>query len=251
MEFKVIISDGGKTYQKEIKGDEAARIVGLRIGDEFDGGLIGESGKLQITGGTDKDGFPMKKGIPGSRRLKILMKRGPGFIPRVAGERRKKRVRGDTVSEDIVQINTKVIGKKKKKVKAEVEVEKVEKEEIEVKEEVKPEIEKKPKEVKKEVEKKLKKPKEVKKEVEKKPKEVKKEVEKKPKEVKKEVKEERPIALTKVKGIGKVTADLFATAGISSAQEFLKADTQKLAKKTGLTAEKIEQLKAQAGELMG
>ena len=242
MEFKVIISDGGKTYQKEIKGEEAARIVGLRIGEVFDGGLIGESGKLQITGGTDKDGFPMKRGIPGSRRLKILMKSGPGFIPKVAGERRKKRVRGDTISEDTVQINTKVVEEKKKKVKEKVkEAEK----EIEAKE-AKPEVEKKVEEVKKVEEAKPKKVEEAKPKKPKKVEKVKKE--EKPPEAKAE---ERPIALTKVKGVGKVTADQLAAAGIASVQEFLAADVTNLAKKTGLPPAKIEKLKAQAQELVG
>jgi len=258
LEFKVIISDGGKTYQKEIKGEEAARIVGLRIGEVFDGGLIGESGKLQITGGTDKDGFPMKRGIPGSRRLKILMKSGPGFIPKVAGERRKKRVRGDTISEDTVQINTKVVEEKKKKVKEKVkEAEK----EIEAKE-AKPEVEKKVEEVKKVEEAKPKKVEEAKpKKVEEaKPKKVEEAKPKKPKKVEKVKKEEkppeakaeeRPIALTKVKGVGKVTADQLAAAGIASVQEFLAADVTNLAKKTGLPPAKIEKLKAQAQELVG
>ena len=248
MEFKVIISDGGKTYQKEIKGEEAARIVGLRIGEVFDGGLIGESGKLQITGGTDKDGFPMKRGIPGSRRLKILMKSGPGFIPKVAGERRKKRVRGDTISEDTVQINTKVVEEKKKKVKKKVkaEVEEAEKE-IEVKE-AKPEVEKKVEEVKKEKKTKPKKEAEPKKEA--KPKKPRK-AEKVKKEEKPPEAEERPIALTKVKGVGKVTADQLAAAGIASVQELLAADVAHLAKKTGLPPAKIEKLKAQAQELAG
>ena len=247
MEFKVIISDGGNTYQKEIKGEEAARLVGLRIGEIFDGGLIGEPGELQITGGTDKDGFPMKRGIPGSRRAKILMKKGPGFIPRSAGERRKKQVRGDTISEDIVQINTTVVKKKEKKKKKE---EKVEEEikEIEVKE-VKEEIKEiAVKEVKKKKEVKPKKKVEKEKpEPEVKPK---KKV-KKPAEKPAEKAEAEPIGLTKVRGIGKVTADQLSAAGITSVQEILKADTEKLAKKTGLSTKQIENLKASAQELMG
>lgn len=243
MEFKVIISDGGNTYQKEIKGDEAARLVGLRIGEVFDGGLIGESGQLQITGGTDKDGFPMRRGIPGSRRAKILVRGGPGFIPKRAGERRKKQVRGDTISEDIVQINTKMIKKKvkKKEIKPTIEVEEEKAEEI-----VKEVEEKKEKKVKKV--KKVKAKKEKKEKVEK-PKEVKKEIEEKPAAEKPA--EERPIPLTKVRGIGKKTADVFTTAGITSVQEFLEADVAKLAKKTGLSITKIEKMKANAQEEMG
>ncbi len=206
MEFKVIISEGGKTYQKEIKDEEASQLVGLRIGEVFDGQLIGESGQLQITGGTDKDGFPMRRGIPGSRRLKILVRGGSGFIPKASGERRKKRVRGDTISEDIVQINTKVVAKPKEKVKV--------KEEVEVKEEA--------------------------------------EVGEREEKVKAEEKpSDRAIPITKVRGIGKKTAEQFAAAGITSVQEFLETDITNLSKKTGLTPEKIEKLKQDALELVG
>jgi small subunit ribosomal protein S6e len=210
LEFKVIISEGGKTYQKEIKDEEASRLVGLRIGEVFNGQLIGESGQLQITGGTDKDGFPMRRGIPGSRRLKILVRGGPGFIPKASGERKKKRVRGDTISEDIVQINTKVVAKlKEKKVKVEEgEAEGEEKAEGEAEAEEKVKAEE-------------------------------------------ESSEERAVPITKVKGIGKKTAEQFAVAGITSVQEFLDADITKLAKKTGLTPEKIEKLKKDALELVG
>ena len=70
-------------------------------------------GTLQITGGSDKDGFPMKKGVYGSRRMKLLLAGGIGYNPKDEGVRRKKRVRSDTISEEIVQINTKVLGAKK------------------------------------------------------------------------------------------------------------------------------------------
>jgi small subunit ribosomal protein S6e len=212
LEFKVIISDGGNTYQKEIKGEEAAHLVGLRIGEQFDGSLIGESGTLQITGGTDKDGFPMRKGIAGPRRVQVLLRGGPGFIPTRAGERRKKRVRGDTVSETTVQINTKMVGKPKKEEKekeAEEQVEKAEKKE-----------EKPPK----------------------------------AKEAKKEEKEKapaKPIPLTKIYGVGKVTAEQLHTAGITCVQEFLAADIQKLSKKSGLTPAQIEKLLEEAQKLVG
>jgi small subunit ribosomal protein S6e len=244
LEFKVIISDGGNTYQKEIKGEEAARLVGLRIGEQFDGSLIGESGTLQITGGTDKDGFPMRKGITGPRRVQVLLRGGPGFIPTRAGERKKKRVRGDTVSETTVQINTKVVGKPKKKVEKEKEAEeKVEK--VEKKEEM-PKKEKKPpkaKEAKKEekAEKKEEKPKK-----EKKP--------PKAKEAKKEEKEKapaKPIPLIKIYGVGKVTAEQLRAAGVASVQEFLAADIQKLSKKSGLTTTQIEKLLEEAQKLVG
>jgi small subunit ribosomal protein S6e len=260
LEFKVIISDGDHTYQKEIRGDEANRLVGLRIGEDFDGSLIGESGTLQVTGGTDKDGFPMRRGIIGPRRTKVLLKGGPGFNPIRAGERRKKRVRGDTISEDIVQINTKVIKKKKKKLEPKKEVEKPKEEKPKPKKEVEKPKEEKPK-PKKEVEKpKEEKPKEEKpkpkKEVEIPEKKAEIKPEKpEPKKEKPKPKKEKPkeelIPIKKVRGIGKVTAEKLTSAGISSAQDLLVAKTEELAAKTDLSEKQVENLKESAEELMG
>jgi len=114
MEIKLVISyPDGKTEQKELKGEEAERFIGYKIGDSFDGKSVGLSDSLKITGGSDKDGFPMKKGVYGTRREKLLLARGIGYRPQDDGIRKKKRVRGDTITEEIVQINTKVEEKKK------------------------------------------------------------------------------------------------------------------------------------------
>ncbi|MBN1786721.1 MAG: 30S ribosomal protein S6e [Candidatus Methanofastidiosa archaeon] len=114
MEIKLVISyPDGKTEQKELKGEEAEKFIGFRLGESFDGKSVGLSDSLIITGGSDKDGFPMKKGVYGSRREKLLLSGGIGYHPKDEGVRRKKRVRGDTITEEIVQINTKVAPKKK------------------------------------------------------------------------------------------------------------------------------------------
>ncbi len=110
MEFKIVISYGdGKTIQKEVKDKQAEALFGLKIGEEFNGETIGLSGHvLRITGGSDKDGFPMRQDLDGTRRVKLLLSKSVGFNPVEKGERRKKRVRGNTINEDTVQINTKV-----------------------------------------------------------------------------------------------------------------------------------------------
>ncbi|NMC76554.1 MAG: 30S ribosomal protein S6e [Candidatus Methanofastidiosa archaeon] len=110
MEYKVVISySDGKTIQKEVKDKQAEALFGLKIGEEFNGETIGLSGHtLKITGGADKDGFPMRQDLDGSIRIKLLLSKGVGFNPEESGERRKKRVRGNTINEDTVQINTKV-----------------------------------------------------------------------------------------------------------------------------------------------
>ncbi|AGB04171.1 ribosomal protein S6E (S10) [Aciduliprofundum sp. MAR08-339] len=110
--FKVVINDTktGKSYQKEISGTKANSLIGKRIGQEIDGVFVDLPGyKLVITGGTDKDGFPMRKNLQGARRKKLLLKGGIGFHPTRPGMRKKKMVRGNTISADIVQINMKIV----------------------------------------------------------------------------------------------------------------------------------------------
>ncbi|AAB84766.1 MULTISPECIES: 30S ribosomal protein S6e [Methanothermobacter] len=115
MAFKVVISDKEKSVQMEVDPSESRGLIGLTIGDEFDGSIIGLSGyKLKITGGSDKNGFPMKKTVPGARRIRSLVSGGVGYKPRRDGERRRKTFRGNTISDDIVQINTVVIEKGEK-----------------------------------------------------------------------------------------------------------------------------------------
>jgi small subunit ribosomal protein S6e len=110
--MKVVVADPkqGKCYQIELDSTKSKPFFGMKIGNEFDGSLVGLTGfKLQITGGTDSDGFPMRKDVHGMERKKILLSSKPGFIPREKGERRKKTIRGNTVSEDIAQLNVKVL----------------------------------------------------------------------------------------------------------------------------------------------
>ncbi len=108
--FKIVISDEEKSTQIEVDTSKGKNLIGLSIGDEFDASIIGLKGyKLKITGGSDKDGFPMKKEIPGRGRVRSLVSRGPGYKPKRKGERRRKTLRGNTISEDIVQINTVVV----------------------------------------------------------------------------------------------------------------------------------------------
>lgn len=115
MAFKVVISDKEKSVQMEVDPSESRGLIGLTIGDEFDGSIIGLSGyKLKITGGSDKNGFPMKKTVPGARRIRSLVSGGVGYKPRRDGERRRKTFMGNTISDDIVQINTVVIEKGEK-----------------------------------------------------------------------------------------------------------------------------------------
>ncbi len=113
MEFKVVISDPktGRAYQKVISGANANKLLGKEVGDKINGTIVElpPDYELQITGGSDKDGFPIRPDIPGSVRKRILLSGGVGYNPKEKGIRKKKMVRGRVISRDIVQINMKVI----------------------------------------------------------------------------------------------------------------------------------------------
>lgn len=110
-EFKAVVSDPktGKTYQINIAGHYADSLVGKKIDEEIDGIFVNLPGyKLVLTGGSDKDGFPMRKDVSGPRRSKILLSGGVGFRPKHEGVRKKKSVRGNIISPDIAQVNMKI-----------------------------------------------------------------------------------------------------------------------------------------------
>jgi small subunit ribosomal protein S6e len=111
VEFKTVISDPktGNTYQWDVTGHHANSLIGKRIGDEVDGIFVSLPGyKLVVTGGSDKDGFPMRRDVPGPRRRKVLVTEGVGFHPKDKGVRKRKTMRGNTISPDIVQVNMKI-----------------------------------------------------------------------------------------------------------------------------------------------
>ncbi len=111
-------SKDGKTYKIELADDKAGVLYGKAIGDEVEGDLIGLPGYvLEIRGGSDKSGFPMRKDIGGTGKKSILIGSGPGIRKAKHGLRLRKTVRGNTVSSEISQLN--VIVKKEGSAKLE------------------------------------------------------------------------------------------------------------------------------------
>ena len=111
VEFKAVISDpkSGKTYTRTIAGHYASALVGKKIGDDVDGLFVSLPGyKLKITGGSDKDGFPMRRDLTGPKRRPVMVSGGTGFHPTRGGLRRRKNLRGNTISAEILQINLKI-----------------------------------------------------------------------------------------------------------------------------------------------
>ena len=115
--FKLIVSHSdGKSQFVEIEGPRAQPLVGKRIGESVDGMIAGLSGlTLQVTGGSDKDGFPMRADVHGGVKVRVILSEGVGFNPKEGGERRRKLVRGNVITDDIVQVNLKVAQEQKEK----------------------------------------------------------------------------------------------------------------------------------------
>jgi len=115
MAMKLVIgTKGGKCYQRELTPEEAESVNGKVLGETLNGELFGFSGvELVLTGGSDLNGFPMRKDVHGQNRKKVLMGKGVGFKGKLRGKRFgglrvKKTVCGNTVHNKIHQINVKV-----------------------------------------------------------------------------------------------------------------------------------------------
>jgi small subunit ribosomal protein S6e len=108
--FKLVVGDKkGKVVSYEVKDDKAKPLLGLRIGDVFDATLIGLPGKIKITGGSDRSGIPMRPDVHGAVKKYVLITKGTGLRNVRKGERKRKLVRGNVISEDIYQINAVLI----------------------------------------------------------------------------------------------------------------------------------------------
>ena len=109
--FKLTISDiKGKSLSKELKDSDANPLLGLQLGNETDASIVGLTGKLKLTGGSDKSGIPMRNDIHGAARKRVLLSKGVGLQDAETGQRVRKLMRGNTISEEIYQINCKFDG---------------------------------------------------------------------------------------------------------------------------------------------
>ncbi len=107
-ETKFVINDSktGKSYQKAL---EDSTLVGKKIGETITGDFLDLEGyELQVTGGSDSAGFPMRKEIEGSGRKRSLFTGGVGVKVKRAGIRQRKTVCKNTISDKTVQVNLKV-----------------------------------------------------------------------------------------------------------------------------------------------
>lgn len=121
MPFKLNLGEKGKTYKLESSSEA---FIGKKIGDTISGKEIAsevDDFEFEITGFSDKSGFPGIKGVEGMGLKKRLLKYGLGMRKRPRREAKKPRadfkpkglrlrktVHADYIGEDIIQINLKI-----------------------------------------------------------------------------------------------------------------------------------------------
>ena len=102
----MISDEKGKSLSKELRDRAAQPLLGSKIGDTLDSSVIGlTQGKFRITGGSDKSGTPMRQDIHGGVKKYVLLSRGVGMQNVGEGTRKRKLIRGNTVTEEIYQLN--------------------------------------------------------------------------------------------------------------------------------------------------
>ena len=122
MAFKFEIGDpkSKKTFHLEAEAEALnGKTIGEKVsGEEISSQLAGT--ELEITGASDKSGFPHHAKLEGTGLRRILLTRGFGLKKRhkkkktsrgvlMKGVRMRRTVRANTITSDTVQINLKVI----------------------------------------------------------------------------------------------------------------------------------------------
>jgi small subunit ribosomal protein S6e len=106
----VIGTKTGKSYLIDITEEKKSALIGKKIGDKISGDFLGlKNYILEIRGGSDNSGFPMHPKYEGMVKIRPLLTYGIGMREKKKGLRRRKTVRGNTISEEIAQVNLKVV----------------------------------------------------------------------------------------------------------------------------------------------
>ncbi len=104
-----INSKDGKSYKKEISGPEADSFLNKKINEVVKGDSLGLKGyELKITGGSDRQGFPIRADVAAGTRKRPLVVEGVGAKLKNKGTKQRKTVRGNLIDDNLKQINLKV-----------------------------------------------------------------------------------------------------------------------------------------------
>ena len=115
-EFKLVIgTKDGRSHQRESKSPEADNLLKLRINETISGDQLGYPGfEFQVRGGSDKCGFPMRKGIQQPRK-RVLIGKSIGYSgldrngKKQDGLIKRRTVCGEMITKIIHQVNLKVV----------------------------------------------------------------------------------------------------------------------------------------------
>uniref|UniRef100_A0A2I2Z285 40S ribosomal protein S6 n=1 Tax=Gorilla gorilla gorilla TaxID=9595 RepID=A0A2I2Z285_GORGO len=120
--MKLNISFPATGCQKLIEVDDERKLRTFyekRMATEVAADALGEEWKgyvVRISGGNDKQGFPMKQGVLTHGRVRLLLSKGHScYRPRRTGERKRKSVRGCIVDANLSVLNLVIVKKKGEK----------------------------------------------------------------------------------------------------------------------------------------
>jgi len=116
MKLNISYPANGTQKLVEIEDDRKLRVfMDRRMGQEVPGDSVGDEFKgytFRITGGNDKQGFPMKQGVMHPTRVRLLLAEGHScYRPRRTGERKRKSVRGCIVGMDLAVLALAIVKK--------------------------------------------------------------------------------------------------------------------------------------------
>jgi len=119
--MKLNISNPGTGGQKLIEVEDETKLRAFydkRISHEVEGDVLGPEFKgyiFRISGGNDKQGFPMLQGVITPQRVRLLFSKGmPCYRPRKRGERKRKSIRRCIVSSDLAVLSLVIVKKGEK-----------------------------------------------------------------------------------------------------------------------------------------
>lgn len=112
----------GTSQRVELDDQQLRALYGTRIGQVVEGAVAGMQGyKIKLTGGTDKDGIPMRPDVHGSAKARVVLSGGVGYKPKNKGDKKRKVVRGNTVSTETTFLNFTIVEAPKGRKKADKE----------------------------------------------------------------------------------------------------------------------------------
>merc|ERR1711962_530887 len=116
--MKLNVSFPANGTQKLIEMEDEIKLRffnGKRMAQEVSAECLGEQWKgyvVRISGGNDKQGFPVKQGVLANGRVRLLLNKGHScYRPRRTGERKRKSVRGCIVDGNLAVLAMAIVKK--------------------------------------------------------------------------------------------------------------------------------------------